>query len=179
MPCRAPTLAVLALACGAILADSPAPRNRGVVCLSEPAPTLVAITQWQYGEDFGGPSYRYNLYATHDGGLTWSDAGAFDPATWSGPDKKDPCAGRTHAGTWTLSNPQPSAERYLFLSGDGIFISDDGGQTYRREATAERVIDAVQDPATGNLIAAIGGNQVLVRTPDGKWQTALVVAGGN
>lgn len=167
---------VLGLAALATLANSPAP-NYGIECIEQPEPGLL-VTRSSWG-DFGS-------YVSRDGGLTWEAAepGQFEPA---GCDR--------HREPWEVGVPGSPEIVYRAEPGAGIERSADGGETWTREVNlrgseargayhAQRQsgntvavagpLDLDVDEATGSVVAAMGHDGVLTRTPDGEWHRVAV-----
>ncbi|MCD6284360.1 MAG: hypothetical protein J7M39_00420, partial [Anaerolineae bacterium] len=174
--------AVLALAALATLGNS-GPPDEGIVCLRLDGERVLA-----------GPQHGYaftNTFASDDGGLTWT---MIDEESASEPDIL--CEGRTDA--WPVSTPDGTTLRYT--PGRGIEASADGagrgsGNTWtlelpllgeearlayyqRARANYGAVMgphDVIVDPATGNVIVAMGVEGVIVRTaPSAEDDTAAV-----
>jgi hypothetical protein len=177
----APGLAALGLAALALMADAAAPQNLGITCLRETDTMLLAFRQRVFNGEFGGDRNEVTVYGSQDGGLTWQTVkseyyDAQKPPT-PAPDKSNApllefanCA--PHTGDWQLSDPVQAEVLYAFLSGRGIYRSDDAGQTLRKEADLpDAVLDAHFLAATGDLVVAAGRGGILRRTSDGHWQS--------
>jgi len=169
---------VLALASLATLANA-GPPDEGILCVVVDEGRLLA-----------GPQAGYGLtptYAGTDGGLTW-EALPVRP----GSDEPRLCDWRTEP--WTVTMPGGETI-YRFTKGASIEQSTDGGATwsvaYELAGDEARVAyyqatrvgvsgrpgphEAVVDPATGNLVVAMGQEGVLVRrVADGAWQWVAV-----
>lgn len=170
-------LTLLTLAALATVANSPAP-NYGVECVvMQPDGTLLTRASWA---DFG-------TYQSRDGGLTWEEASPGRQA--------DGASCQRHREAWELNPPDTSGVAYRLIPGTGIDYSADGGETWTREVDLRGSearsayhaltgqgnvvanagpLDAVVDPATGNIVAAMGHDGVLTRTPDGTWHWVAV-----
>jgi hypothetical protein len=130
-----------------------------------------------------------STYDSQDGGLTWTSANrpGVNQQTYQA------FANRVEARTpWTTSDPNDSQIVYRFTPGQGIERSTDGGNSWISELSLQPLTEAQQkyyrrytqgnprimqgpfesavDPHTGNVIASMGVEGVLVRTPDGQWQ---------
>jgi hypothetical protein len=171
-PASVPARAWLVLVLGALatMANSPAV-DSGITCLVQEGSTVLAY----------GSTWRTGGYLSTDGGLTWQET-----------PQEVVCEG--HQEPWQFQDPLNQKAWYLVTPGSGIEWSQDSGETWRREvnlsgqeakfAYYERVHtyiqwgpapgDALVDPGTGNLIAAMGVEGALVRTPDGEWTWAAV-----
>jgi hypothetical protein len=167
-----PAWLLLAAGIAASLANS-GPPQPGIACfvVGEDG-TILATSPFLHTEE----------YTSADGGLTW---GALDPG---GETAAESCTIHSEE-SWTLADPADPGVVYRFDRGRAIFRSEDGGATWDREfslsgaqartAYYERTrpagaetgpLDAVIHEPTGNLIAAMGHDGGLVRTPDGAWR---------
>lgn len=172
----APGWGVVALALLATMGNS-GPPEAGIECVATAETTLVAGPRYDYG--------RTSNFESADGGLTWAE---MTQMTEGGADAACPVA----SGAWTLRLPDSDVV-YRFVPGSRIERSVDGGRTWAvefslrgaeaRAAYVERTRggttgsagphSAVFDPTTGNLVAAMGLEGVLVR------KGAAVVASGD
>jgi hypothetical protein len=161
---------VLVLAALATMANSPA-ADSGITCLIQEGSTVLA---------YGG-AWRTGGYLSTNGGLTWQET-----------TQAVVCEG--HQEPWQFQDPLNQKAWYRVTPGSGIEWSEEGGEAWRREvdlsgqearyAYYEREhtwihwkpapSDALVDPGTGNLIAAMGVEGALIRTPDGEWTWAAV-----
>ncbi len=173
---------VLGLAALATLANA-GPPDEGLVCVTLDGGRILA-----------GPRHAYAVtpnYVSADGGLTWSREAEI-------PDVDGPARCPVREPAWTLALPEADRFVYRFTSGEGVARSIDGGTTYETELdlrgedarmayyqiTRMTVVggpgphDAVFDPASGNLVVAMGHEGVLVRTAaratTGTWQWIAV-----
>jgi hypothetical protein len=173
--------AALGLAVLAITADSAAPQDLGITCLGEMNTSLLAFQERVYHGEFGGNRHEVTVYQSEDGGLSWRNvmAATYDPQKppTLAPDQANApllefgkCG--QHTSDWQLPDPTDTKVLYAFIKGQGVYRSEDGGQTLRKEADLAdaSVLDARIHSATGNVIVAIGFEGLMVRTPDGKWQ---------
>ncbi len=158
---------LLPLAVLATMADSPA-TNYGIVCVHiDATPALIA------GD-------TYSRYISQDGGLTWQTS-SFDNS-------------RCGAGIDVVSlfkDPNNAQVQYRFISQRSIERSIDDGQTWQTEYNLMQLSDAQAayytrnqasvvarpgpfevafDPTSGNVVAAMGFDGVLVRPRDGQWR---------
>ena len=162
---------VLGLAALATLANS-GPPDTGLTCLVLDGERVVAGARYVY-------AYT-SSYASDDGGLTWSVlAGeSIGESPWQETDGSR-CVDR--GSTWILID-EAEGLQFRFTQGEGIERSLDAGQTWRPslmlsgeearqayyQATRTTIAggagphDAVVDPATGNVIVAMGHEGVLV-----------------
>ncbi|GAB4425334.1 MAG: hypothetical protein Kow0031_04880 [Anaerolineae bacterium] len=164
-PSPAGQWAALSLAALALLADSPGPQDNGISCLLEPDPTtLVALREVQNYNYFGDNVERA-AYRSKDGGLTWTPDPAFET-------KYPDCAAR-----WPLPVPGVADvnSRYLYAAGGGIYRTDDGGDTMRRELSLGVVYDTHYFKATQHSLIAAGPDGVWVRTATSEWRQTLAV----
>ncbi len=161
---------VLILATLATMANSPA-GDSGIICLVQEGSTVLAY----------GSAWHTGGYQTTDGGLTWQEAS-----------QDVVCEG--HQEPWQFQDPLNQKAWYRVTPGSGIESSEDGGATWRREVNlsgqeamhayynrADAYVwsrpapsDALVDPGTGNLIAAMGLEGALIRPPDGQWTWVAV-----
>jgi hypothetical protein len=139
-----------------------------------------------------------STYDSQDGGLTWTSANRPDVDHQA----YQALANRVEARTsWTMSDPSDSQIVYRLTPGQGIERSTDGGNSWISELSLQPLTEAQQkyyqrytqgdphivqgpfesaaDPYTGNVIASMGVEGVLVRTPDGQWQWSKVGAYGH
>lgn len=157
----------LALAVLALIADSPAPIQHGIVCLTARENSIVALSQAESAASYFGEEYRRYwtaAYVSEDGGATWK---YHDVTTQGDFDQQASCS----QVSWPLEVGQANGNKtqlYL-LSGQGIYSSDDAGQTLRQEQKLAKVHSALIDPMSGNLILATGLDGIYVRTPQGEW----------
>ncbi len=163
-------LMILPLAAMVLMADAAAP-DPGITCFSRQENKIFA-------------SAGYNSYVSQDGGITWE---------YNQPGAQIDCTRKSAAiGTWQEApGPKPSA-RYRYQSNVEIQLSTDGGKTWQSAfkltpiTQAEQMyyrksgqgspkmidpgpLDAIADPATGNMLFAMGQQGVLVHTGQGKW----------
>ena len=173
---RAPALAVLALASLATLGNS-GPPDEGIVCLQTDADRLLAGPQSDYAFT--------HWFASDDGGFTWDQ----QAERFSGSDEAS-CA--VPSDTWPLELSDGTLIRYL--PGKAIERSTDGGSAWTLElrlageearlaynqnerfyyGAAYGPHAVLVDPATDNLILAMGLEGVLVRDPAGTWHWSAV-----
>ncbi len=165
---------VLSLATLATIANSAAP-DPGIMCLDVKEGHIEAYNLYSY----------YEIFVSRDGGLTWR---ATDVETALV--DLEGCA--THPPTaWILETPEA---QYRFVRGEHIARSIDDGQTWQVEIELERSqarmayyrkiraasteetypADAVWDPETRHVIAALGHDGILVRTPEDGWRWIAV-----
>ena len=178
---RAPALArepsrgwlVLPLLALLTIADAAAP-DYGISCLA-----------LQNGSIQARGAYFYSAYASSDGGISWQEAQVT---------QNSGCPASVKAGEPIAVNGQ--ALLFRFTAGSSIEKSTDGGQTWTvdfkftgnpqaQAAYYEKVsqgspmvlpgpLDAVVDPATGNVIFAMGQEGVLIYLANGTWQWVSV-----
>ncbi|MBN1247649.1 MAG: hypothetical protein JXC32_08320 [Anaerolineae bacterium] len=169
--------AVLALIALASLGNA-GPPDEGIVCLELDQDRILA-----------GPRHDYaysDTFASDDGGLSWTSLGDERPTGG-----EVLCSG--HDGPWTLTGTAPD-EVLRFVPGERIERSTDSGATWTTvinlngedarmayyATTRSNSIsspgphDALVDPASGNVIVAMGHEGVLVRTGTGDWEWIAV-----
>jgi hypothetical protein len=169
----------VALALGALatLANSPAP-DFGIDCLLiQEDGSLIALSS---------STWRQERYRSTDGGLTWDTTLGADQSA-------EPC--EAHSEPWQLADPGNPQQVYRFTPGKRVELSTDGGQSWTTSVRFSGVeartiyyrltrsaawayhpgpLDAVFDPATGNLVAVMGQEGALVLAPGGEWQPVAV-----
>jgi len=148
-----------------LLADAAMP-DVGIRCLEARDGVLLARTS-------------FKRFSSQDGGLTWLDEGT----------TQEFCPGAMQD---ELLVKAPGSEiQYRIRRDQSVERSTDGGQTWTEEvhivplSEAEKAylrkqlpgnilfeplpLDAVIDPASGNLVLAMGHQGVYIRKPDGQW----------
>jgi hypothetical protein len=163
--------AALSLAILATVADSGAP-DFGIHCLAEKEGTLYAL------------GYYQTYYVSTDGGKEWREDTDAHPDFGSG------CGGRRVP--WQMTDSRNPRIVYRFSPGVAIEKSSDAGQSWHTEVDVSweqaRILhhdrkfndsygslspgphDALIDPATGQVIVAMGQQGILRGTPDGEWE---------
>lgn len=129
----------------------------------------------------------YSVYASRDGGATW---------TLSEETRGDqPCGMPSDTNQALFSLPDGSTQ-FRVQKGGPVERSTDGGQTWQALDLREKIsqpeetyilktrsgnlsfqaapLDALLDPASGNLLLAMGQQGVVIVRPDGSWQAAAV-----
>ena len=119
-------------------------------------------------------------YASHDGGLNWTEW----PADESIIDWGDDTA-RTPRGRYVIEgadilrldsdgrSKRVYSAAYLQKAGN-VWAQDNASRVPRPRGIATRPLEIVHDPWTGNLIVAMGIQGVVVGTPDGRWERVAV-----
>ena len=131
----------------------------------------------------------YTCYESQDGGMSWveSQDENYQTCQWENMEFET---------QKELADPADPAIRYRYTPGEQIERSTDGGQTWQVEYTlrpvkqAERAysfkisggnadvftppLDALADPASGNILFAMGFEGVLVRQADGTYTPVAV-----
>jgi hypothetical protein len=172
----------LLLATAALLADAPAPVDHGITCLIPSGNTAIAIHE-MIARGYGGSKPIQTAYISQDGGKTWQYAGNISSDATPTPSSQEPAAisvtadmvsqnCSTQPDTWTLSDPSETALQYLFLSGKGIYASNDGGSSFKKEydfKANQKVYSAIFIPDR-QLILALGENGILIQNPDFGWK---------
>ena len=151
-------------------APPPPSEDFGVNCFVEFGDSITA----------GAPSFHQ--YSSTDGGLTWQEASG-EPSM-SGSD----CSPRKEP--WELWALPDGTVRYQFNPGANILLSTDSGASWKNildledfdwqpqnppETGTDVVVqpgplDAMIDPASGNLLLAMGHAGILLRLPSSEWQ---------
>jgi hypothetical protein len=160
---------LLPLAVLATMADSPAQLYGGIRCVKVVGSAIDA-----------------SGYVSRDGGLTWQDGRGGGSSL---------CAATVPPSPWQLSDPTNERVQYRFTPGVSIERSSNWGRSWTTELTLTgddaRLIyfqktsqlyspypvgpvKAVFHEPTGNIVAAMGHEGVLVRTPDGIWHWVAV-----
>ncbi len=150
------------LAAVALLADSPAPLFFGANCVVDRDGVLSVYSQVEEYAYFRSPDRRWiDVYTSTDGGATWT-AGEVDASDQT---QELACA----RPQWPLSvGSAPGAQLYQ-VPGQGIYVSEDEGQTLRLEQKLEQVYSALVYEPNGALIVAAGEEGIFVRAADGSW----------
>jgi len=162
---------LLPLAALATIANSPAPYF-GIECFQQADSSIVT-----------GPS-SFLSFTSRDGGLTWQEEDSEIQFTCDKPES-----------VWYLADPVDERIQYRFTRGVSIERSEDGGLTWRTEfnlagdearqayihisgrsyyPSPVGPLDAVIHQPTGNVVAAMGHEGVVVRTSDGAWRWVAV-----
>ncbi len=184
----------LVIGAAASIASQPAPVPIGIVGLglapSNDAATvsnsLVAYAGYRSACDSCyTPAERYESL---DGGLTWGGPAQYPyPISMDDFYAKARAADEARLAQWTLHDPKDASIAYRFTRGQGIERSTDAGNTWINEFSLQPFTEAQQkyyqrytsgnprivqgpfesvfDLATGNVIASMGIEGVLVRTP--------------
>jgi hypothetical protein len=160
-------VSAFALAVLALIADSPAPVRHGVVCLTAREDGIYALSQEEsLTSYFGEEHHKYwtGVDISADGGATWQHRGFSTKEEF---DQEVNCS----QVSWPLEVGQANGDetQLYFVSGQGIYSSEDAGQTLRLEQKLADVYSALVEPTSGNLIIAAGLNGMYVRTPQGEW----------
>jgi hypothetical protein len=154
----APVAAVLV-----ILADAGAPQMKGFTCLVEKDNTLFGLREVVYPAEFGSPREEQTAYRSEDGGLTWRLDAEF-------PSKEAVCRPVQHS----VSDPTNKDVQFFFLAAEGIYRTDDRGETLHLEKRIKAdVYGFVVHKPTGNIVVAVGTDGMLIRTPAGEWRQTL------
>lgn len=164
---RARRVSAALLASLALLADSPAPLFFGANCVVDRDGVLSVYSQVEEYAYFRSPDRRWiDVFTSTDGGASWT-AGKVDPADQT---QELACA----RAQWPLPVGADVGVQLYQVSGQGIYISDDEGQTLRLEQKLEQVYSALVYEPNGALIIAAGEEGLFVRAADGLWtHTAL------
>ena len=157
---RLPRALAATLAALALLADSPAPQQLGVVCVEARDGGFYAYSQVEQSTYFEGEQRNWSeIYASDDGGATWVASTPTDEDR-----AREVSCGQT---TWPIVVDE--ATRLFFVSGQGIYASADEGQTLTLEQSLANAFSVLVDDSTGAVIVAAGVEGLFVRSPDGVW----------
>ena len=147
------------------------------------ATSYMAGSNYSYPERIlreGGPIYT-SIYRSGDGGLNWTSESSDEAEVMvQGGDSTDTPRG-TYAvqGTDIVLTGKDGRSRRVYSTGHLLKAGNVYAQThatsdrYRRKL-ATRPLAIVYDEHSGNLIAAMGLQGVLVGTPDGRWMPHAV-----
>jgi hypothetical protein len=156
--------AALALAALAVLADSAAPIDSGIKCLTNTGAAVLAVREmFQSSESPFSDSSLKSVYRSEDGGLTWRP----DPQTDA---KKLTCIAAT---PWPIADPSNPKAQLFYVPGQGVYRSADQGRSLQLEQAFQNLDDYELDPASHTLIVAAGTDGIWVKTPTGQWQQTL------
>ncbi len=147
------------------------PDNRGIECLVLRGDQIIAYTESMV--------YTDDAFYSQDGGYTWQTSSNFD---------RSDCTPFKNKEILDTSNPDL---RYRFITPNILELSSDGGITWQEDFLIEpigeveeiiilkthygpivienRPLDALIDPASGNLMLAMGHRGLLMREADGNW----------
>ncbi len=157
---RLPRALAATLAALALLADSPAPQQLGVVCVEARDGGFYAYSQVEQSTYFEGEQRNWSeIYASDDGGASWVASTPTDEDR-----AREVSCGQT---TWPIVVDE--ATRLFFVSGQGIYASADEGQTLTLEQPLANAFSVLVDDSTGAVIVAAGVEGLFVRSPDGVW----------
>lgn len=158
-------LGALLLTALALIADSSAPLQLGVVCLAEREDGIYAFAQEESHPYFhrGPDRYWTAIYASPDGGSTWTRS---QVSTQEESHQKVECGQIAWPLDLETVNHPPS--QLFFVMDQGIYLSTDSGETLHLEQKMPSISSALVHTATGNLIVATGG-KVYMRTQAGDW----------
>jgi hypothetical protein len=153
------------LAALALIADSPAPGPYKLACLVGDESSVFAYAQGQGADYFGPPKpYWAEVYGSGDGGETWTQ-------TWLTTQGEEHQELNCSPVSWpvTVRGADGSESSIYYVAGQGMYSSDDNGQTLHLEQQLAQVLSAMVDPSTGNLIIAAGTDGVFVRNEQAEW----------
>jgi hypothetical protein len=155
--------------------------DMGITCIQEDgSKELVAFS------NFFGPVYK-----SSDGGFTWVELYELQSEQDITPES---CRNAWEDEPWTFTDPENDSIVYEFTPGERIMRSEDRGEHWQRELdftwtdaeqnyylsdlpariSPEVPVNAIFHESTRHLVAAMGYEGVLVRTPDGEWHWADV-----
>jgi hypothetical protein len=159
----------LMLAALALIADSPARQPNRVICLVADEGAVHAYAQSQAANYFGGPILSWaEVYSSRDGGVTWTMT---ELTSKDERDQKPDCS----QVSWPVRvmNAGGSETQLYLLDGQGVYSSEDEGQTLHLEQKVPSIYGAIVDSVTGNLIVAAGTDGAYVRTAKAEWIHAI------
>ncbi|MCC7361181.1 MAG: hypothetical protein IT317_16975 [Anaerolineales bacterium] len=117
-------LAGLGLAGLGLVADSAGAINQGVTCVGQAGTDLIAVTETTPSGYFAG--FTVQSLRSADGGLTW----AVDTVADVAPNKLDEGPRSACAVVeWPLLDPTDPQRFYTWVDGQGLYVTEDGGQT--------------------------------------------------
>jgi hypothetical protein len=166
----------------AMLADAPAPFDQGITCVGSAGNRVIAIRQMST-RGYGKSQKYQNAYVSEDGGETWKydemisgkvtptpgTTGSTTPAPLAS-ELLNFCPPRPE--TWNLSDPVDPNTQYLFMGGQGVYRSVDGGKEFKQEVPLEKG-DRVQSAVTlpnQEIVLALGLRGVLLHKDDSDWK---------
>ena len=173
------TFLVAAISIAATLATTSSPPNEGVAMVGVTVEGV--LTAWN-----GQRSGYYRSFSSNDGGLTWSQDVNRDaeppgegPVEWGGERVVTP------RGTYLIEGTDivlaDGGQRRIAYSAK--FLSDSGNENIQKFATSDLAgnyvlstgpLSVAYDPHSGNVVAAMGIQGVVVGTPDGNWTRVAV-----
>ena len=152
------------LAAAALLADSPGPQLIGPTCIEARDGALYGYSQGkQYGYFQSPQSYWAETYLSNDGGSTWTRS------IPTGDDRTREVACAHDAWPIDLEGGDGTTTQLYFVPNQGVYVSQDGGQTLTLEQPVAEVFSVLHDRSSGNVIIAAGSEGLLVRTADRQW----------
>lgn len=158
-------LLVVSGAALAIMADAPAIRYEGFTCVLKQEDKLVALTESIHPAGyFKDPENRWTAYVSSDGGLNWEADENFNTEEFVCPNT---------ANVFPINvSIEPTTQLY-YMEKQGIYRSDDGGNTMTLEQRVSIVNSVVLDESAQIVVIAAGEEGVMVRAADGTWQVVL------
>lgn len=148
------------LATLAVVADSPGPLNLGANCVVERDGVISAYSQVEQHSYFQNNAlYWQDVYTSSDGGATWTTG------TVSQEERTQTLA--CEQAIWPLD--LGANVSLYFVAGQGMYASDDGGQTLRLEQKLDTILSALYDERDGTVIVAAGAEGLYVRGQSGSW----------
>lgn len=155
----------LMLAAVALLADSPGPQLLGPNCIEARDGNLYAYSQSEEYSYFESRRRIWvEIYTSTDGGYNWTKA------IPTGDDQKRQATCAHDAWPIDLDMGDGAATQLYFVTNQGVYVSQDGGQTLTLEQPVAEVFSVLYDKTSGNVILAAGREGILVRTSDRKWR---------
>jgi len=140
-------------------ADAAAPYSKGIICL------LAFEEYWEADGKFsGGDNLHWHSYRSTDGGLSWQKD--------EGERQDNPCSRETVA-TWPVRD-RPHRLEYTFVAGEGVYARRyDGPMAAHLSLPLPKgiaVTGVVFHEPTGNVVLALGPDQIMVKASDEPWE---------
>ncbi len=162
------------------LADAPDPGYYQVDCVAVYGDTLIAFTP-ERATGYFLPGQERKVYTSIDNGQTWIDQGVFTLREMKNADLLgDPPLDDLLAqcpmdqDEFTITDPQNANIQYVILSENGVYRSEDNGNTLTLEFDAEQnqtiFENAVFAPDGETLVIAATYDGILLRLPDGAYE---------
>jgi len=148
------------------MADMAGVTPLGITCVVQEGDSLIAYREAiNPGSYFGKPfnSFR-EVYRSADGGETWKADEAFADKDFECPVRPTP---------WPVTLPSGGNAQLFFVDGQGLYRSEDGGETLVLEQRISSSESVLVYPPNGAVIIGAGLDGLLVRAPDGTWQVKL------
>jgi len=161
-----PRIVAASLASLAVMADMAGVTPLGITCVVQEGDSLSAYREAiNPGGYFGKPYNRFReVYRSVDGGESWVADEAFADKDFECPIRPDP---------WPIMLPGSGNGQLFFVDGQGVYRSDDGGETLVLEQRMTAAESVLVYPPDGAIVIGAGLDGLLVRAPDGTWRVKL------